>query len=191
MACALTSSTQHLVICVYLQAWSPQLDFESQSDQPCIMSLPQAQPYFMWNTNAGADTDYGLLQLQDRVAAAAAAANAAAAGAQAALAARGSKGPVVPPAGMSPDAAAAAAASYAGLIPAGPQAAAMAAVAAEAAAPFHKGVAAERQAAAVALGPDGFAALLNKVGWWLTFTAACCGCGIQVSRVPAAAWQMA
>lgn len=141
-----------------------QLDlYNDQRGHIVLVLLPQAQPYFSENANAGADAAYGVQQVQDRVAAAAAAADSAAAGAQAAVAARGSKGPLVPPAGMSPEAAAAAAASYAGLIPAGPQAADMGAVASEAAAPFHKGVAAERQAAAVALGPEGFAALLDKV----------------------------
>lgn len=62
------------------------------------------------------------------------------------------------------EAAAMAAAAAAGLVPTGPDAAAVAAVAAEASASFLKGTAAERQAAAVALGPDGFAALLSKVG---------------------------
>jgi len=62
------------------------------------------------------------------------------------------------------EAAAAAAAAAAGLVPAGPEAAAVAAVAAEAVLPFLKGTAAVRQAAAVELGPEGFAALLKKVG---------------------------
>lgn len=68
-------------------------------------------------------------------------------------------------------AATAAAAAAAGLVPAGPEAATVAAVAAEAASSFLKGTAFARQAAAVALGPEGFAAMLKKVR-----LANCVGC---------------
>jgi hypothetical protein len=50
-----------------------------------------------------------------------------------------------------------------GLVPTGPDAAAVSAVAAEAAGSFLKGTAIERQAAAVALGHEGFKELLAKV----------------------------
>jgi hypothetical protein len=125
----------------------------------------QAQPYFSENLNAGADAAYGPAQLQDRVATAAAAGTALADATAAAVAA----------AGLSAEeaaeiaAAVAAAAAAAGLVPTGPESLAAAAVAAEAAAPFYKGTAAGRQATAVAMGPDGFAALLAKV--WVVLLA--------------------
>jgi hypothetical protein len=50
--------------------------------------------------------------------------------------------------------------------PANPEAAQAAAIAAEASAPFQRGMAAQRQTAAVALGPAGFAALIQRVTDW-------------------------
>lgn len=139
----------------------------------------QAQPYFSENLNAGADAAYGPNQLQDRVATAAAAGAALADTTAAAVAA----------AGLSAEdaadiaAALAAAAAAAGLVPTGPESAAAAAVAAEAAAPFYKGTASGRQATAVAMGPDGFSALLAKARLcWLWLS----GCGPQVQAVAAA-----
>lgn len=126
--------------------------------------LVQAQPYFHENLNAGADEQYGPAQLQDRAAAADAAA---AAGEPAkpppAAAAASDSAETSQDATAAATAAAAAAAREMGLVPSGPNAAAVAAVAAEAAASFLKGTAIERQAAAVALGPEGFRELLAKV----------------------------
>lgn len=123
----------------------------------------QAQPYFQENINAGADDKYGLEQLlQQKASQASASQEAAATAAVVATASSAST------ADESAATAAAAAAAAAGLMPTGPEAAAVAAVAAEAVYPFLKGAAADRQAAAVALGPAGFAALLDKVSvcWW-------------------------
>jgi hypothetical protein len=117
----------------------------------------QAQPYFAENINAGADAKFGLPQLQHRLAAASAAAEAATS-----VVWTHAEGP---PQGIDPNLASAAAAASVGLLPTRPEALAAAAVAAEAAAPFLGGTGAERQAAAVALGPEGFAALAQKVCW--------------------------
>jgi hypothetical protein len=62
------------------------------------------------------------------------------------------------------------------LVRAGPEAATVAAVAAEAASSFLKGTAESRQAAAVALGPEGFAAVLRKVRRWFAHLVGCIGC---------------
>jgi hypothetical protein len=120
--------------------------------------VTQAQPYFSENINAGADDVYGPAQLQDRIAAAAAAGSFLADATAAAAATDTTAHDAAEVA-----AATAAAAAAAGLVPAGPEAATVAAVAAEAASSFLKGTAEARQAAAVALGPEGFAAVLKKV----------------------------
>jgi hypothetical protein len=139
----------------------------------------QAQPYFHENLNAGADEQFGPKQLQHRLAAAATAALGSTAAAEAAgpdaTAAAADPGAAVKEptqsqqataaavAAAETEAAVAAAARAMGLVPTGPDAAAVSAVAAEAAGSFLKGTAIERQAAAVALGPEGFKELLAKV----------------------------